>query len=223
LLINRVPGYIRKPFFETPSDAPSSQTDDDHADEVLKVEQLDTIKALSILDVDFHIHTGFQLSTLTGPLCAEPMTGVCYIVQNVTINQQAMIGANGELMDGMTNDQKHGNIQSLIVFFFFLVRSKLGLLQGQVISVMKDACRQGFLDWSPRLLLAMYTCDIQTSGKEMMGMMLKIKVANASVLVCRGCAGPCVWCDFQTQGQDHLGRFEGRDSILADQCSPPRG
>ncbi|KAI8330977.1 hypothetical protein BC941DRAFT_475149 [Chlamydoabsidia padenii] len=151
LLINRVPGYIRKPFFEAPTESPitpmEQQIADDHADEVLKVEEHDdgddnAIKTLSILDVDFHIHTGFQLSTLTGPLCAEPMTGVCYIVQNVIINKQAMIGSNGEMID---------------------VRSKLGLLQGQVISSMKDACRQGFLDWSPRLLLAMYTCDIQTS------------------------------------------------------------
>ncbi|KAI8086124.1 uncharacterized protein BX664DRAFT_386577 [Halteromyces radiatus] len=151
LLINRVPGYIRKPFFESTETTLSTTTvteqdiSEDHADEVLKVEQQEDdtmIKALSILDIDFHIHTGFQLSTLTGPLCAEPMTGVCYIVENVIVNKEAMIGSNGELMD---------------------VRSKLGLIQGQVISVMKDACRQGFLDWSPRLLLAMYTCDIQTS------------------------------------------------------------
>lgn len=183
MLINRVPGYIRKPFFEPPTDAPSSQTDDEHADEVLKVEQLDdndTTKALSILDVDFHIHTGFQLSTLTGPLCAEPMTGVCYIVQNVTINQQAMIGANGELMDGMRMI-KAWRHPLTVLFYFLLVRSKLGLLQGQVISVMKDACRQGFLDWSPRLLLAMYTCDIQTSGKKRV---LVIKIKDADAYVC---------------------------------------
>lgn len=46
-----------------------------------------------------------------------------------------------------------------------LVRSRLALIQGKVISAMKEACRQGFLDWSPRLFLAMYECDIQASGK----------------------------------------------------------
>lgn len=45
-----------------------------------------------------------------------------------------------------------------------LVRSRLALIQGKVISAMKEACRQGFLDWSPRLFLAMYECDIQASG-----------------------------------------------------------
>jgi hypothetical protein len=35
---------------------------------------------------------------------------------------------------------------------------------GSVISAVKDACRNGLLDWSPRLKLAMYTCDIQASS-----------------------------------------------------------
>ena len=28
---------------------------------------------------------------------------------------------------------------------------------------MRESCRQGLLDWSPRLLLAMYSCDIQAA------------------------------------------------------------
>ena len=35
---------------------------------------------------------------------------------------------------------------------------------GSLISAVKDACKTGLLDWSPRLMLAMYTCDIQASG-----------------------------------------------------------
>ncbi|EJC97981.1 P-loop containing nucleoside triphosphate hydrolase protein [Fomitiporia mediterranea MF3/22] len=34
---------------------------------------------------------------------------------------------------------------------------------GSLISAVQDACRSGLLDWSPRLMLAMYTCDIQAS------------------------------------------------------------
>ncbi|KAI9005840.1 P-loop containing nucleoside triphosphate hydrolase protein [Phycomyces nitens] len=145
LLVNRVPGYIRKSFFNvdgTEAREDGSGIAEDHADEVLKVEGKDA--ALSILDVDFHIHTGFQLSTLTGPLCAEPVTGVCYIVQDVVVNKNEMLDSHGEPIE---------------------VRSRLGLIQGQVISAMKEACRQGFLDWSPRLWLAMYTCDIQASAE----------------------------------------------------------
>lgn len=36
---------------------------------------------------------------------------------------------------------------------------------GSLISAVRDACRNGLLDWSPRLMLAMYTCDIQASSK----------------------------------------------------------
>ncbi|CAG8787988.1 3612_t:CDS:2, partial [Racocetra fulgida] len=34
---------------------------------------------------------------------------------------------------------------------------------GYVITTMRDACLQGFLDLSPRLMLAMYSCDIQAT------------------------------------------------------------
>jgi len=36
---------------------------------------------------------------------------------------------------------------------------------GSVITGVKDACRNGLLDWSPRLMLAMYSCDIQASSE----------------------------------------------------------
>ncbi|KAI9274374.1 P-loop containing nucleoside triphosphate hydrolase protein [Phascolomyces articulosus] len=143
ILVNRIPGYIRKPFFQIEkleNKAADGGVRDDHADEVLEVkDQKDSEEALNILDVDFPIHTGFQLSTLTGPLCAEPVQGVCYIVQGVEIHQD-----ESESID---------------------VRSRLALIQGKVISAMKEACKQGFLDWSPRLFLAMYRCDIQASAE----------------------------------------------------------
>jgi ribosome assembly protein 1 len=97
LLINRIPGYVRKPFFTLDSKK-NTEVTDDHADEVIKVEEYES--SLSILDFDFHIHTGFQLSTLTGPLCAEPLTGVCYIVQGVEFHPEEMVHSNGEAIDG---------------------------------------------------------------------------------------------------------------------------
>jgi ribosome assembly protein 1 len=33
----------------------------------------------------------------------------------------------------------------------------------EVISTVSSAIRQGFMDWSPRLMLAVYSCDIQCS------------------------------------------------------------
>jgi len=40
------------------------------------------------------------------------------------------------------------------------IRSKLS---GQIITTMRDACNKGFLEWSSRLMLAMYSCDIQAT------------------------------------------------------------
>lgn len=44
-------------------------------------------------------------------------------------------------------------------------RETLGRLTGEVIKTVRDSIHQGFLDWSPRLLLAMYSCEIQASSK----------------------------------------------------------
>jgi len=54
---------------------------------------------------------------------------------------------------------------SLTLFLVFSVRSKLAQATGSLISAVKDACRAGLLDWSPRIMLAMYTSDIQTSSE----------------------------------------------------------
>lgn len=44
------------------------------------------------------------------------------------------------------------------------VRSKWSSARGNLISSGQDAFKAGLLDWSPRLLLAMYSCDIQATG-----------------------------------------------------------
>jgi ribosome assembly protein 1 len=41
--------------------------------------------------------------------------------------------------------------------------SERGRLTGEVIKAVRSSIHQGFLDWSPRMLLAMYTCEIQAS------------------------------------------------------------
>lgn len=43
-------------------------------------------------DSDFigHIETGFQLATFQGPLCAEPVEGVAYFVEDVQVDVQSL-------------------------------------------------------------------------------------------------------------------------------------
>ncbi|KAJ3345245.1 Cytoplasmic GTPase/eEF2-like protein (ribosomal biogenesis) [Kappamyces sp. JEL0680] len=43
--------------------------------------------------------------------------------------------------------------------------SDLSFLPGQVLSLVKESIKTGFLQWSPRLMLAMYTCDLQTEAQ----------------------------------------------------------
>lgn len=44
-------------------------------------------------------------------------------------------------------------------------QNRMTQVTGSLISAVKEACRNGLLDWSPRLMLAMYSCDIQASSE----------------------------------------------------------
>lgn len=81
---------------------------------------------------------GFQLATSQGPLCREPVQGIAVFVENVTINSA---------------DEESS------------ARDNLGRLTGEVIKTVQQSIHKGFLDWSPRLMLAMYSCEIQASSK----------------------------------------------------------
>ncbi|KAL0960835.1 hypothetical protein HGRIS_005851 [Hohenbuehelia grisea] len=88
-------------------------------------------------DMEAHLETGFQLATFQGPLCAEPVEGLAYFVESLEIKRDE----TGEEID----------------------QNRIAQQTGSLISAVRDACRNGMLDWSPRLLLAMYSCDIQAS------------------------------------------------------------
>ncbi|KAI0319365.1 P-loop containing nucleoside triphosphate hydrolase protein [Amylostereum chailletii] len=86
---------------------------------------------------DGNIETGFQIATFHGPLCAEPMEGMAFFVERVEVDK-----------DGLDKE---------------IEQNRMSQITGSVISAVRDACRNGLLDWSPRLKLAMYSCDIQAS------------------------------------------------------------
>lgn len=72
-------------------------------------------------------------------MCHEPMQGIAVFLEEVIIRAP-------------TEEESS-------------TREILGRLTGEVIKTARDSIRQGFLDWSPRLLLAMYSCEIQASSK----------------------------------------------------------
>ncbi|KAG6819994.1 hypothetical protein H0H93_006697 [Arthromyces matolae] len=88
-------------------------------------------------DFDVHIETGFQLASFQGPLCSEPVEGMAFFVETVEIDHESL--------------EKE------------VEQNRMAQITGSVISAVRDCCRNGLLDWSPRLMLAMYACDIQAS------------------------------------------------------------
>ncbi|KAJ7712423.1 P-loop containing nucleoside triphosphate hydrolase protein [Mycena metata] len=90
-----------------------------------------------IREFDNHIENGFQLATFQGPLCSEPVEGMAYFVESVEIDRESL-------------DKE-------------IEQNRMAQVTGSVMSAVRDACRNGLLDWSPRLMLAMYSCDIQAS------------------------------------------------------------
>ena len=75
---------------------------------------------------------GFQLATLAGPLCEEPMMGVCFVLKK------------WEIMDDVANSE--GQSQ--------------GHLAGQLMSACKEACRRALNQRQPRLVTPMYSCSV---------------------------------------------------------------
>lgn len=80
------------------------------------------------------ISYAFQLATAQGPLCREPTQGVAVFLEEVTHSPSS----SSEPTD-------------------------TGRLTGELISSVRAAIGSGFLDWSPRILLAMYSCTIQAT------------------------------------------------------------
>ncbi|XP_012525616.1 elongation factor-like GTPase 1 [Monomorium pharaonis] len=82
---------------------------------------------------DNSIVNGFQLATLAGPLCEEPMMGVCFVLKKWEIFETSQSDSGG---------QSHGH------------------LGGQLMSACKEACRRIFSLRHPRLMTAMYSCSV---------------------------------------------------------------
>ncbi|KAF5516566.1 Ribosome assembly protein 1 [Colletotrichum siamense] len=80
----------------------------------------------------------FQLATAQGPLCHEPVQGIAVFLEDVTIHT--------------TDDDPNP-----------LARDRLPRLTGEIIKTFSASLRSGMLDWSPRLMLAMYSVEIQAS------------------------------------------------------------
>lgn len=116
---------------------------------------LDSIKKCPPLrENDNSIVSGFQLATLSGPLCEEPMWGVCFILREWNTDKE--LPGVSEVRDTKFNQDGDKPSNSTIVS----VPPKKTITSGQLISTMKETCRRAFLKRPVRLMAAMYTCHI---------------------------------------------------------------
>ncbi|CAD8157110.1 unnamed protein product [Paramecium pentaurelia] len=80
------------------------------------------------------INLGFDLALNAGPLCAEPIIGACFIIEQLKFSEE----------EQQSQQDTYGPIS------------------GQLISAMKDACINSFLGAQPRLVESVYKCTLQT-------------------------------------------------------------
>ncbi|KAF8396327.1 hypothetical protein HHK36_017942 [Tetracentron sinense] len=113
--------------------------DDDAAAET----SLGAIRALCMEaeNLESSVVSGFQLATSAGPLCDEPMWGLAFLVE-------AYIAPLG----GCSDESELSTQQP----------DQYGIFAGQVMTSVKDACRAAVLQKKPRIVEAMYFCELVT-------------------------------------------------------------
>lgn len=162
LLLNGVDGYQRPSVWQCLSRAEAEA----EAGEV-------AAQAAGLRDFDNSIVSGFQLATLSGPLCEEPLMGVCFSVERWDIQSSAFprhqdppdgasgprepVGDEGEAEAAEVGRGRRRQQEGAPADCY-------GPVSGQLIAAMKEACRRAFQAQPQRLMAAMYTCEIMATA-----------------------------------------------------------
>lgn len=125
ILVNEVTGYDKGTVW--PCDSKFKESDDDT-----------TTSSESRDAFNSNFVNGFQMATAAGPLCEEPMVGVCFVVEEWTMD--------------VDDDSENVNLP-------------FGPYSGQIMSAVKEGCRKAFQCQPQRLMVAMYSCNIQVNSE----------------------------------------------------------
>jgi ribosome assembly protein 1 len=87
------------------------------------------------------------------------MEGMVFFIDLLTLDEAALEKERGLCFNYFSQWLYKFNCD-----FRIIEQNKMAQVTGSIISAVREACRNGLLDWSPRLMLAMYTCDIQCSS-----------------------------------------------------------
>ncbi|KAJ7560383.1 hypothetical protein O6H91_04G126800 [Diphasiastrum complanatum] len=99
--------------------------------------------------------SGFQLATAAGPLCEEPMWGLAFDIEAFITGREdgAVQTANG--IHEESGQAKNSGVD------------RYGPFSGQVMTVVKEACRSAMLAKQPRIVEAMYFCELSTTAEHL--------------------------------------------------------
>ncbi|KAL0742836.1 hypothetical protein Bca4012_084349 [Brassica carinata] len=106
------------------------------------------------LTLESSIVSGFQLATASGPLCDEPMWGLAFTIES-------------HLAEDSETEKQPENF---------------GIFTGQVMTAVKDACRAAVLQTNPRIVEAMYFCELNTAPEYLGPMYAVLSRRRARVL-----------------------------------------
>uniref|UniRef100_A0A3B3R0X7 Elongation factor-like 1 n=1 Tax=Paramormyrops kingsleyae TaxID=1676925 RepID=A0A3B3R0X7_9TELE len=128
-------------------------------------------------DFDNSIVSGFQLATLAGPMCEEPLMGVCFSVESWDMKfprQDSMEGGGAPVEGGAQGKAEEDTPESGDAAASrgqarrrtdVALSDCYGPFSGQLIAAMKEACRYAFQSKPQRLMAAMYTCEIMATAE----------------------------------------------------------
>ncbi|KAK6161595.1 hypothetical protein DH2020_004976 [Rehmannia glutinosa] len=102
--------------------------------------------------------SGFQIATSSGPLCDEPMWGLAFVIEAFVSPQPSE--------DNFSTHQPE----------------QYGVFTGQVMTAVKDACRAAVLQNKPRLVEALYFCELNTPTEYLGSMYAVLARRRARVL-----------------------------------------
>ncbi|XP_056428113.1 elongation factor-like GTPase 1 isoform X2 [Hyla sarda] len=143
---------------------------------------------------DNSIVSGFQLVTLAGPMCEEPLMGVCFIVERLDMNKLVVLERQNSEETTVTSEEDLHTAAETIGYSVgeaaeakdilqhsqdstktleksskrkgdFQFTDRYGPFSGQLIATMKEACRYAFQVKPQRLMAAMYTCEIMATAE----------------------------------------------------------
>lgn len=153
ILLNRVEGYQRPSVW--------------HFLDIQKEKS----EGAMLRDFDNSIGSGFQLATLSGPMCEEPLMGVCFSLEIWDMKIPSQTDQKDSRDDSISHQSLEANNNESELGEDSEAQSRrrdladcYGPFSGQLIASMKEACRYAFQAKPQRLMAAMYTCEVMATA-----------------------------------------------------------